>query len=160
MQSGFVLARNHVGRVAFVSHGRPELLPVHYVYADQTIFGRTSFGAKACDWIRGCEVVFEVDEPHDLFEWRSVVARGTIQILTPEGTGEQQAAYVNAIAAMRRISPETLTERDPTPNRRLLFSIHPSELTGREASNGFSRTPSDVQVQMIDACPSRGRRLS
>ncbi len=139
MQSAFVLARNHVGRVAFVSHGRPELLPVHYVYADETIFGRTSFGAKGCDWIRGCEVVFEVDEPRDLLEWRSVIARGTIQILQPDGTGAQQAAYVNAIAALRTISPDTLTERDPTPNRRLLFSIRPTEVTGREAGASFLR---------------------
>ena len=39
-----ILARNTVGRLAFALQDRVSVLPVHYVYEDGWIYGRTSAG--------------------------------------------------------------------------------------------------------------------
>jgi nitroimidazol reductase NimA-like FMN-containing flavoprotein (pyridoxamine 5'-phosphate oxidase superfamily) len=137
LQSRFILTRNHVGRLAFVSDGRLELLPIHYVFANGSIIGRTSTSVGGTSWAGNSEVVFEVDEPDRLFEWRSVIVRGVLRKLAPPLVSEDRPAYWSAVSAFQALVPDAFTERDPTPFRRALFTIDPSEITGREASMSF-----------------------
>ena len=132
-QMEFVLRRNHVGRVAFVSDARMELQPIHYVFHDGAIYGRTSFGTKYLNFLLRPEVVFEVDEATGLFDWRSVIVRGELTILRSRGPLSESVAYWNGVAAVRTLSPEAFTERDPMPKRSVLFRIRPTSITGREA---------------------------
>lgn len=138
-QAQVVLARNRVGRIAFVAEGRIELIPVHYVYAAQTIYGRTSFGARCAQWATETDVVFEVDEPEAMYDWRSVIVRGSLRVLPATGSREERAEYWDAVAAIRGVFSDALTERDPTPGRRCVFAIEPLEVSGREASTRFRR---------------------
>lgn len=39
--------------------------------------------------------------------------------------------------AMRSLVTDALTERDPTPDRRVVFDISPVQISGREASTQF-----------------------
>jgi uncharacterized protein len=132
-QIEFVLRRNHVGRVAFMSDARVELQPIHYVFDDGSIYGRTSFGTKYLNFLRRPEVVLEVDEASGLFDWRSVIVRGVLTVLRSRGPRAEPFAYWNGVAAVRTLSPEAFTERDPMPYRSLLFRIRPTSITGREA---------------------------
>lgn len=136
-QAGFVLARNHVGRIAFIGDGRVELLPVHYVYARFAIVGRTSFGTKCMAWIERDDVAFEVDEIDGLFDWRSVIVRGSLKIIHRGGPRADPDAYDEAVQATRTLVPDAFTARDPTPQRRIVFRIEPTDLTGREASTTY-----------------------
>ena len=130
----FVLGRNHVGRIAFMGDGRIELLPVHYVYADGAIIGRTAVGTKYASWLTRDDVVFEVDESDGLFDWRSVIVRGAVTMLHARGPDLERAAYRRAVEAFRRLMPDAFTERDPTPSRAVMFEITPLSMTGRIAS--------------------------
>lgn len=129
-----VLARNTVGRVAFTGDGRVEIFPVHYVFVDGVIIGRTSLGTKYTTWLLRTEVAFEVDEAEGLFDWRSVIVRGTVTILRSRGTSEERLAYEQALSAFRRLMPAAFTERDPTPQRTILFAVALRGITGRQAS--------------------------
>jgi nitroimidazol reductase NimA-like FMN-containing flavoprotein (pyridoxamine 5'-phosphate oxidase superfamily) len=133
-QIDFVLTRNHVARVAFMDQGRIELRPVHYVYSDGVLFGRTSFGPQARAWHAKPEVVVEVDEVRALYLWRSIIIRGTISLLKPRGSPEDRAEYWRAVHAIRALVSTALTERDPTPHRTFVFRVDPTEITGREAT--------------------------
>ena len=131
-----LLAKNHIGRIAFVVDGHVELQPVHYVYADGALYGRTSFGAKYVAWMHRPFVAFEVDESEGPYDWRSVVARGTVYVLGPRGTPAERKDYAKATRLIQERNPLAFTPRDPTPFRGVVFRIEINEMTGRQARTG------------------------
>jgi len=133
-QVEYVLARNCVARVAFQHDGRVELLPVHYVYVNGAIVGRIAVGARYLQWLVVSDVVIEVDEVRGLFDWRSVVMRGKLSLLSARGSDADRAAYNRALNAIRSLIPAAFTENDPTPDRRFVFRVDPTEVSGREAT--------------------------
>ena len=137
IQSEFVLARNHVGQLSFILSSKPELLPLHYIYASGRIVTRTSYGPKCDAWLEQPPVVFGVEETAGLFDWRCVLVHGTARILWSHGTRDERSEYWRAVDVVRSLIPEALTERDPTPERRVLLEIAPTEISGREASTRF-----------------------
>jgi len=128
-----VLGRNTVARVGFLREGRMEIAPVHYVLEDGVLYGRTASGTKSRAWRTRSSVVVEVDEVDDLFNWRSVVIHGAMDIVRAVGPRAESYAYWKAVSAIRRLVPSAFTERDPMPYRTHVFRIIPAELTGRQA---------------------------
>lgn len=132
-----ILARNHVGRLVYARGNQVGITPIHYVYADDWIYGRTSPGEKmemiGPHW---WPVAFEVDEVEALFRWRSVIVHGGFYPLQPHGAAPEVEAWHRAVERLRTLIPETLREDDPVPERTLLFRIAVQEITGREAQAG------------------------
>ena len=134
-----ILERNHVGRIAFSFHDRVDIEPIHYVYVDGWIYGRTTPGAKLVTLQHHRWVAFEVDEVEGWFSWRSVVVHGAVYFLEPGADrvdDDAVAAYEVAVRHLRRVIPAALEHDDPTPERSIVFRIHASEITGREATPG------------------------
>lgn len=127
-----ILTRNHVGRLAYVFHDAVDIVPLHYVYEDEWLYGRTSPGHKLATLHHHRWVAFEVDEIDDWFEWRSVVVRGSLYLLD-EGLALPDARE-HALDVLRRFMPAMLTEDDPVPSRTMLFRIHIDSMTGRRAT--------------------------
>lgn len=132
-ESRALLRRNNVGRMAFAFHNRVDIVPIHYVYSAGWLYGRTSLGPKLITLTHSQWVAFEVDEIDGLFDWRSVVLYGGLQILDAEGPPREIAARRHAIRLLRTLIPETLRASDPVPFREIVFRIHVDELSGREA---------------------------
>ena len=135
-----ILARNHVGRIAYARGNRIDIRPVHYVYSDGWIYGRTSHGEKfevlggsAHEW---WPVVFEVDEIEELYRWRSVLVHGGFYVLPREGTPSDHQTWQKALDILRTLVPAALQADDPLPLRTILFRIAVQEATGREATPG------------------------
>ena len=128
-----LLGRQVVGRLAFAYQRRIEILPLHYVWADGWLYGRTSPGLKLDSWRHSPWVAFEVDEVRDTFDWTSVVVHGTLQLLAADAPPAEAAAWERGVTLLRRIVPETLTAHDPVSARSQLFRIHADEVTGRAA---------------------------
>jgi len=129
-----LLARNHVGRIAFTFRDRVDIQPIHYVYDDSWLVGRTGVGSKLVKLAHQPWCAFEVDEVHGLFHWDSVVVHGSFTMLDPKvGSSD---LYSRALHLLQRFIPGTLTERDPAPERVILFAIHIDELRGRSARPG------------------------
>ncbi len=126
-----VLARNHVGRVAYSFRDRVDIEPIHYVVDGNWIYGRTSIGTKLATLAHHPWCAFEVDEVRDTFDWESAVVKGTFHLLDPQ-VGSPDA-YGRAVALLRQLVPGTLGADDPAPHRIVLFGIHIDEITGRTA---------------------------
>jgi nitroimidazol reductase NimA-like FMN-containing flavoprotein (pyridoxamine 5'-phosphate oxidase superfamily) len=129
-----ILGRNRVGRLAYSRQNRVDIEPLHYVFHDGWIYGRTSHGAKlqstGNEW---WPVAFEVDEVEDVFQWRSVVVHGGFYVVDEHGPDWESASWRRGVELLRQIVPETFTEGDPVPHRRVVFRIALQEVTGREA---------------------------
>ena len=130
-QAQLLLARNHVGRLAFSLHDRTDIQPVNYVYDDGWIVGRTQVGSKLVTLAHHPWCAFEVDEVRAIFDWDSVVAHGSFSILDPEHGSPDR--YQRALSKLRELIPAALSAADPVPNRMILFGVHVSEITGRSA---------------------------
>jgi nitroimidazol reductase NimA-like FMN-containing flavoprotein (pyridoxamine 5'-phosphate oxidase superfamily) len=130
-ESSALLLRHNVGRLAYSYHDRVDVQPIHYVFREGWIYGRTSRGQKFSSLAHNPWCAFEVDEVRGVFDWDSVVVKGHIELLDPElGSPD---AYSRGLELMRSILPETFTELDPVPHRSILFRVHASEMSGRSA---------------------------
>jgi uncharacterized protein len=132
-----ILARNHVGRIAYAQHNHVDIEPLHYVYHDGWLYGRTSQGAKlqatGTTW---APVAFEVDEVEELFRWRSVVVHGGFYTIEDDGLPVHQQEWQRGVELLRTLIPETFTSDDPVAFRTVLFRLAAQEVTGRECAPG------------------------
>jgi nitroimidazol reductase NimA-like FMN-containing flavoprotein (pyridoxamine 5'-phosphate oxidase superfamily) len=136
-----ILARNHVGRIAYAWKNHVDIQPLHYVYDGQWLYGRTSPGTKLD--VTGDQwwpVAFEVDEVQGIFEWRSVVVHGGFYAIDEDGPEWEETAFNKGVDLLRELIPETFTPGDPVPFRTVLFRIAVQEMTGREATPGAAAT--------------------
>lgn len=135
-----LLSRNNVGRIGYARGNHMDIQPVHYVYSDGWIYGRTSAGSKyqalGTTAYRWWPVVFEVDEVEDLFHWRSVIVRGGFYVISPDGAKDERETWDRALQLLRGLVPEALASDDPVPARTILFRIAVQEVTGRECTPG------------------------
>ena len=128
-----LLARNHVGRIAYSFHDRVDIEPISYVFADGAIYMPTAPGSKLSTIAHAPWVAFEVDEARGPFDWRSVVAHGTVYLLHDTGSRIDRAMYRHAVSRLRELSPDALDVDDPTPTRRVVIKFYPAQLQGRAA---------------------------
>lgn len=137
-----ILSRNNVGRIAFTLHDRVSIVPIHYVHSSGWIYGRTSAAGKLRDILRNRRIAFEVDEHPQLFEWRSVVVRGPLYLISPGETASDRRLYAKAVGLIQKLVPAAMTDADPVPFRDQLFRIHAAEISGRaSASTGGRNLP-------------------
>lgn len=129
-----LLSRNHVGRIAFSFHDQVDIRPIHYVYADNWLYGRTSPSDKLTTLRHNQWVAFEVDEVRGPFDWESVVAHGSFYRLSDEEKPQNLELRDEALRHIRSFVPETLRGTDPVPFRTEVFAIAIDKLTGRAAS--------------------------
>lgn len=124
-----VLARNHVGRLAFLRDGEIDVLPVHYVYSAGCVYGRTATGGKLRHLDpAGTPVAFQVDEIRSMYDGTSVLAHGLFQVLS---TAVEHEEWLRAVGLLRRLVANTLRDGDPAPHRSEVFRILVVRVTGR-----------------------------
>lgn len=128
-----LLAAHHVGRIAFGYYGRVDIEPIHYVWSNGEIYGRTRDGTKLRAIVANRQVAFEIDEVGAMFDWRSVVVKGTLVVLEADEAADGE--WQRAVTHLRRIIPGAFTADDPTPERSIVFRIHAEQLTGRSAAS-------------------------
>jgi uncharacterized protein len=79
-----------VGRLGFMIDGRPIILPVNYIFADNSVVFCTAGGSKLTAVADGADVAFEVDDSVPLHHsgW-SVLVRGHAEVISDPGAVER-----------------------------------------------------------------------
>lgn len=135
-----LLARHHLGRIAFSFKDRVDIQPISYVFEGGWLSCRTEPGTKLETLHHSPWVAFEVDEAEGPYDWQSVVIRGTVYLMA-EGSPD----HAETVASIQRVTPQAFTEADPAPFRNVVFRVYPRETTGRRASSGGSAAGSSTR---------------
>ena len=125
------LRTGNVGRVAFSLHDHVDIAPTNYVSDGEWIFGRTSNGAKLSKLLHNPWCAFEADEVRGMFDWTSVIVRGTFSLLDAQGGSPD--TYERAERLLATLVPGTFSVRDPAPQRNIVFGIYVREISGRSS---------------------------
>ena len=131
-ESRAFIHRGRVGRLAFTQHDHVDIAPINYVADGEWIFGRTSNGTKLSMLLHNPWCAFEADEVHGLFEWTSVVVKGTFSLLDAQGGSPD--TYERAERLLANLVPGTFSNRDPSPHRNIVFGIFIREISGRSST--------------------------
>ncbi|MDB5115346.1 MAG: pyridoxamine 5-phosphate oxidase [Mucilaginibacter sp.] len=71
-----------VGRIGCHSDGVTYIVPINYVYEDNTIYAHSKKGMKINIMRKNPEVCFQVDAIDDLLNWESVICWGKFEEIT------------------------------------------------------------------------------
>lgn len=132
-----VLARGTVGRIGCHAGGRTYVVPVTYVYDGDDIYGHTAEGMKVRMMRENPHICFEVDEEHDLANWKSVIAWGTYEELEGEEAIHAMQLLVTRLASKIPVAagaaPLPLTGHGTvlTGKPAIIYRINLREKTGR-----------------------------
>ena len=139
-ESKAVLAAHRVARLACANNWRPYIVPIHYVYADDAIYG-FSLPGKKIEWMRFNPLVCLLvdDKERGRRAWQSVVVDGRYEEL-PERIGHK-GAREHAWSRLSKytnwwepgaLKPETTAPSDH-PSA-VFFRVLIAEISGRQAT--------------------------
>lgn len=123
-----LLARNHIGRIAYSFHDRVDVVPVSYIYRDGWLYGRTAPSEKLITLRHHHWIAFEVDEVRGMFDWESVVVHAAFFPLSADDPN-----WTHAVDVIRTLMPSAFRHDDPVPERTIVFRIPAQDRTGHAA---------------------------
>jgi nitroimidazol reductase NimA-like FMN-containing flavoprotein (pyridoxamine 5'-phosphate oxidase superfamily) len=144
-----VLARNHLGRLAFFNGKSVDIEPIGFALKGEWLYARSAYGTKIESLSRRPFVALEVDEVLGPFDWRSVVVHGTIYELPLDGSDAERRERSRAVNAIKAAMPGAFTGHDPTPERQIVYGLHIDKLDGRMARRASrAGAPGRKRVQL------------
>lgn len=131
----YLLATHHTGRMAYAFHNRVMMTLVNYVYSGGWIYARLDHGPVLSALTEHQLVAFAVDEIEGVYDWRSVVVHGAVQLLANDRASSAWCDFNRALQLLRGEVPSILTNDDPHPERQQLYRIHLDECFARESKS-------------------------
>lgn len=136
-----LLAENYIGRLGYISKGRPEIIPITYYYdpKQNSIFSYSGLGSKIETMRKNPLVTFQVDEITTLKKWKSVLLYGRFEELN--GIDAKYILHLFSEGVKKTIknkensSPNFIhdfsskTTNSDTP---IVYRIHIDEINGRQ----------------------------
>lgn len=129
------LASSDFGRLACARHDQPYVVPIHFAYDGEHLYGVTTAGQKI-HWMRSNpRVCIEVDERTSHHRWMSVVVLGRYEELRETPDFELARAHALELLQRREMwwQPASVVTAQREAGRPVFYRIHVTEMTGRRA---------------------------
>jgi uncharacterized protein len=124
-----LLSTCKIGRLGCVDNGEPYVVPINYVLEDGKIYSHSLPGRKIDALRAHPRACLQVDEIHNDFEWRSVIAYGDFEeIRTPS---DRRCVLSKLLARFPLLTPvESVMARDASALDSVVFCIRIVRITG------------------------------
>jgi nitroimidazol reductase NimA-like FMN-containing flavoprotein (pyridoxamine 5'-phosphate oxidase superfamily) len=125
-----LLSARKIGRLGCVDNGEPYVVPINYVFEDETIYSHSLPGRKIEVLRAHPRACLQVDEIENAFNWRSVIAYGNFEeIRIPS---ERRSILGKLLARFPQLTPvEAVMAQDAAAPDSVLFRIRIDRITGR-----------------------------
>jgi nitroimidazol reductase NimA-like FMN-containing flavoprotein (pyridoxamine 5'-phosphate oxidase superfamily) len=129
------LAGLDFGRLACARDDQPYVIPVHFAYDGDSVYGLTTAGQKI-DWMRSNpRVCLEVDERSSHDRWVSIVVLGRYEELA--GTPDGERARAHALELLQRREgwwqPASVSRPGREQRAPIFYRIRVTQMTGLRA---------------------------
>jgi uncharacterized protein len=134
-ECGTALARVDFGRLACARDDQPYVVPIHFAYDGEHLYGLTTAGQKI-DWMRSNpRVCLEIDERPSPYRWWSIVVLGRYEELPETPTCERARAHALELLQRREIWWQPVSVSRPSREQRapIFYRIHVVQVTGLRA---------------------------
>ena len=136
-QINTLLANNVLGRIGCHDMGQSYVVPITYVFDDDSIIGHSAPGKKIDMMRSNPRVCFQVDQMEDMGNWQSVIAWGLFEELKGDEALRAITLFVRKLSPY--ITSETsrpthgfnLEKFDPQEMKSIIFKIRIGKKTGR-----------------------------
>lgn len=134
-----VLESNVIGRIGCSGNNRIYIVPVTYVYENDSVIGHTAEGLKVELLRKNPECCFQVDEVQNISSWRSIIAWGRFEELKGEEAENALAKLVEKLGPLMPGESGQLARMGPISSSRvstqrynsIVYRIRLTEKTGR-----------------------------
>jgi len=134
-ECGMALARLNFGRLACARDDQPYVVPIHFAYDGEHLYGLTTAGQKI-DWMRSNpRVCLEIDERASHHRWLSIVVLGRYEELLETPGCDRARAHALELLQRREIWWQPVSVSRPGREQRapIFYRIHVMQMTGLRA---------------------------
>jgi hypothetical protein len=129
----FISERGFARLGCVLETGEPYVVPVNYLFQDNSVYIHSSPGLKLEALSRNPRACLQVDEIKNLFEWQSVIAFGTFEEVKDRRLHEEIMDLMLKI--FQKLTPaDAVREGVESNGERVLFRINIDRVTGRMES--------------------------
>jgi nitroimidazol reductase NimA-like FMN-containing flavoprotein (pyridoxamine 5'-phosphate oxidase superfamily) len=123
-----LLGECRIGRLGCVDGGGPYVVPVNYVFHDDSIYVHSLPGRKIKALRENPRACLQVDEIRDIYQWRSAIAFGRYEEVTDEG--ERNWAVRRFLSSFPNLTPVESVPVHDGQSSVIIFRIRVEEVSG------------------------------
>jgi nitroimidazol reductase NimA-like FMN-containing flavoprotein (pyridoxamine 5'-phosphate oxidase superfamily) len=128
-----LLQRQVIGRLGCHANDETYIIPINYVYRNDSIYAHSGNGKKIEMMRINPKVCFQVDETTDTFRWQSVILWGTFEELNGEDRQQAMQGIIQRIMPLTNRPSEDASHGIDVNlhNNLIVYRIRITEGTGR-----------------------------
>jgi nitroimidazol reductase NimA-like FMN-containing flavoprotein (pyridoxamine 5'-phosphate oxidase superfamily) len=126
-----LIAGGKIGRLGCVDNGEPYVVPINYVFEDESIYSHSLPGRKIDAMRTHSRACLQVDQIENDLKWRSVIAYGNFEeIRVPS---DRRSILNKLLVRFPLLTPvESVMARDASAPDTIVFRIIVDRITGVE----------------------------